>query len=158
MTINPGVGATLDVSPPRDAAAPSPSAAPAPLLEGGNERILLVEDELIVRELAAEMLRAQHYDVLVAADPLEALGVADGERIDALVTDVVMPHMSGRVLAARLRERRPALPILYISGYSDDAALRDGELEEGAAFLQKPFGARDLGRVVGQILATATQS
>jgi two-component system, cell cycle sensor histidine kinase and response regulator CckA len=124
----------------------------APTGPGQNERILLVEDEAVVRELAEEMLGLQGYAVIAAADPVEALAVASNERFDALVTDVVMPKMSGRALAAQLREQRADLPIVYMSGYSTDAALRDGELEPGALFLQKPFGATDLGRAVREVL------
>ncbi len=119
--------------------------------------VLLVEDEAVVRVLAGEMLRLHGYDVIEAADPVEALELAGRKRFDALVTDVVMPKMSGRALAARLREREPNLPIVYTSGYSTDAALRDGELEPGAVFLQKPFGVRELGRAVQAVLGTPTR-
>jgi len=120
--------------------------------------VLLVEDEAVVRELAGEMLRLQGYEVIEASGPLEALELADRTRFDALVTDVVMPKMSGRALAACLRAREPELPIVYTSGYSTDSALRDGELEEGAVFLQKPFGGADLGRAVRGVLREARLS
>ncbi|HEY7198435.1 MAG TPA: response regulator [Gaiellaceae bacterium] len=122
----------------------------------GLGRILLVEDEQVVRDLACEMLEQQGYEVVCAADPEEALDLAGREQIDALVTDVVMPKMSGRVLAARLRSLRPDLPIVYTSGYTEDLSLRNGLLEAGSLFLQKPFGSKDLGRAVRAVLATAS--
>jgi CheY-like chemotaxis protein len=107
----------------------------------GRETILLVEDEDDVRALAREVLERQGYSVLEASDGLQALRQFEtgSDRIDLVLTDVVMPRMSGRELAERLVEGRPDLSVLYMSGYTDDAVIRHGVLGAGTAFLQKPF-------------------
>jgi CheY-like chemotaxis protein len=107
---------------------------------GGRETVLLVEDEADLRDLLREALEAGGYRVLVARDGLEALEVASGHNgsIDALVTDVIMPGLSGRKAADTIRESRPKIKVLYMSGYTDDAILRHGVLGS-AAFLAKPF-------------------
>jgi two-component system cell cycle sensor histidine kinase/response regulator CckA len=152
-----GKGSTFRIFLPRVAAtAPQAEAAPsaiAPLR--GRETILLVEDEDVVRELAREALQQGGYTVLEARHPGEALLVAERQEADALdllLTDVVMPHMSGRQLAQRLREKRPNLPVLLMSGYNDDAAVRDGVLQNEYAFLQKPFTPEVLARRVRETL------
>ncbi len=107
----------------------------------GSETVLLVEDENAVRELAREVLQNHGYMVLEAADGMEALQVAercDGA-IDLLITDVVMPNMSGPELVEELTGRRPRMKVLYISGYTDNAIVRQGALGPGTEFLQKPF-------------------
>jgi DNA-binding response OmpR family regulator len=108
---------------------------------GGTESILLVEDEESVRELIAEALRAQGYNVLVAGNGQEALALAAPANchIDLMITDVVMPGMSGRELATRLAQSRPGLRVLFLSGYTEDAIVHHGVLDPGTAFLQKPF-------------------
>ncbi len=120
----------------------------------GEETILLVEDEAGVRRLAREMLLRQGYTVLEAASGPDALELwsQHGGAIDLLVTDVVMPQMSGRELAERLREARPDLKVLYMSGYTNDVIARHGVLEAEVAFLQKPFAAESLGRKVRTVL------
>ena len=107
----------------------------------GTETLLLVEDEAPVRVLAHEMLVQQGYTVLQASNGPEALAVAgrDHVPIDLLITDVVMPGMSGGELVERLLETNPKLRVLYISGYSDDAIVRHGVKHADSAFLQKPF-------------------
>jgi PAS domain S-box-containing protein len=129
--------------------APRPGEAP-----GGTETVLLVEDEEGVRALARRLLQRGGYTVLDAADGPEALEVVSRHpmRIDLLVTDVVLPHMSGRQVAEALRQQRPDLKVLYVSGYTDDAVVRHGVLEPSAAFLQKPFSMSDFGRKVREIL------
>lgn len=120
----------------------------------GTETVLLVEDEGMLRELAREVLEASGYRVLEAAGGEEALRVAgahDGT-IHLLLTDVVMPEINGRVVAERLAPLRPAMRVLYTSGYTDDAVFQRGVLPEGTAFIQKPFTPEALTRKVREIL------
>jgi len=158
-----GHGTTVKVYLPRvpaDEVAPSLSApAPAPAAEpsearGGPETVLLVEDAAPVRSLARRSLEARGYTVLDAADGATALDLAARHRggIDVLVTDVVMPGMSGRELAERLAPERPRMKVLYTSGYTDDAMVRQGVLTAGVAFLQKPFVPETLARKVREVL------
>jgi signal transduction histidine kinase len=138
----PGEGTTVRIYLPRtdqgkaDALPMQGSSAAA----GGAETVLLVEDEPGVRKLVGEVLRSRGYTVLDAGDGVEALRVAGGYEgpIDLLVTDVVMPHLSGRALGEHLTALRPALKVLYLSGHTDEAVLRHG-VHARAAFLQKPF-------------------
>ena len=114
---------------------------------GGIETIFLVEDEPAVRTLAARILRNQGYHVVEAKDGSDALHLLEKDgigRIDLLLTDVVMPHMSGRELADKLVALQPQIKTLYTSGYTDDAIVHHGVLEEGTAFLQKPFSPASL--------------
>lgn len=112
-----------------------------PEIPRGQGTILLVEDEELVRDLAAELLETTGYDVLTAANGVEALRVCTNHagRIDLLITDVVMPQMGGRELAERLVEIRPHTRVLYMSGYTDDAIVRHGVLDDQMSFIQKPF-------------------
>jgi PAS domain S-box-containing protein len=121
----------------------------------GWETVLLVEDEDAVRALAREVLRRHGYVVLEALHGVDALRVAERhpDDIHLLVTDVVMPHMSGRELAQRLETVRPVMKTLFMSGYSDHGLL-PGELTPGAAFLQKPFTPEVFARKVRSILDT----
>jgi CheY-like chemotaxis protein len=123
-------------------------------LDTGTETILLVEDEEIVRGIASEILERQGYTVLVAADPDEALTFAqhyEGD-IHLLLTDVVMPKMGGRDLAARVAAARPNAAVLYTSGYTDAAIVHHGVVGDGLAFLQKPFTRKVLVRRVREVL------
>lgn len=114
-----------------------------------RETILLVEDEAGIRALVRKILRREHYSVLEAGTAEEALAMAAAAgRIDLLVTDVRLPSASGRELAEKLRESRPELKVLYISGYTDDDAARTGAIPPGSKFLQKPF---TLGALVGKV-------
>jgi PAS domain S-box-containing protein len=121
---------------------------------GGSETLLLVEDEVKVRNLARRMLESEGYKVLEAAGGMEALLVASQHKgpIHMLLTDVVMPVMSGRELAQRLAKLHPQMKILYMSGYTDDTIVRHGVLESGVTFLQKPFAAEVLARKVRVVL------
>ncbi|HEY4951161.1 MAG TPA: CHASE4 domain-containing protein [Candidatus Acidoferrales bacterium] len=122
--------------------------------EPGTETILFVEDEQSVRELVREYLTARGYQVLDAGDGVEALKIASTHKgkIHLLITDVVMPRLSGRELAARLAATRSDLKVLYISGYTDDSVFRHGVLEGGMAFLQKPFNLKALATKIRGIL------
>src|SRR5580698_1681437 len=127
--------------------------APDPAL-GGTETVLLVEDEESVRQLVRDTLAAKGYQVL-EADSGEA-GLAEAARykgaISLVITDVVMPGMSGRELVKHLAQSRPETKVLYLSGYTEDAIISDGSIESGTAFLQKPFSLQSLSRKVREVL------
>ena len=120
----------------------------------GSETILLVEDETAVRKLAGDVLARQGYEVLVCSHAEEALQVAAAHpgSVDLLITDVVMPGLRGPELAARLLAERPGCRVLYVSGYAPEAAVRQGMLAPGQAFLAKPFGPAVLARKVREVL------
>jgi len=129
-------------------------------LLGGSETILLVEDEEQVRTVACTILRKHGYTVLETSNGGEALlvSVEFGARIDLLLTDVVLPRMSGRRLAEQLAPQRPDMLVLFASGYTDDAILQHGVLNAGMAFLQKPFTPQALLSKVREVLdARGTQ-
>jgi PAS domain S-box-containing protein len=155
-----GQGTTFKVYLPRVDEAVSESAAPAPPQSlHGSETVLIAEDAAPVRSVAREVLRRHGYRVLAAADGPSALELAAAHPgpIDLLITDVIMPEMSGRQLADRLRDLRTTLRVLFVSGYTDDAIVRHGILEPGIAFLQKPFSPESLARKVREVLDAATQ-
>jgi CheY-like chemotaxis protein len=110
--------------------------------------VLLVEDEPAVRSLAARVLERSGYTVHAASDGEEAVDLLDRlETVDVLVTDVVMPGMNGRELADRVRVRLPRLPVIYMSGYTADEAIRENPAPHGH-FLEKPFTPDQLAREV----------
>jgi len=120
----------------------------------GSETVLVVEDVRAVRGVAREMLERSGYRVLEAENGDAALRLAARHPgpIDLLLTDVVMPGLSGRQLAAQLTELRPRLRVLYMSGYTDDAVVNHGMLEPGIQYLQKPFTREGLARKVHEVL------
>jgi CheY-like chemotaxis protein len=126
--------------------------APASDARGSRETILLVEDEEGVRTVVRRHLERQGYVVRVASTGAEALRLAEA-RVDLVITDLVMPEQSGRVLGERLAARWPHLPVLYMSGYTDDEIFRRGLGDARAAFLEKPFTAEQLARAVRQALS-----
>jgi PAS domain S-box-containing protein len=152
----PGRGTTFTIYLPRTALpVPSPARGRETVgMVGGSETILLVEDEDEVRQLARDVLESCGYTVLATGDPREALTIADrrGGEIDLLVTDMVMPTIRGSALAARLRRQLPALPLLYVSGYTDEMATPGGKIEPPAPLLQKPFTPPALARAVRDVL------
>jgi PAS domain S-box-containing protein len=121
----------------------------------GTETILFVEDEQSVRELVRDYLVGAGYCVLEASDGVQGLKVAAAHPgpIHMLITDVVMPHLSGPELANKLSAQRPALKTLFISGYTDDTVFRHGVLEGGVAFLQKPFNLKALALKIREVLS-----
>ena len=162
----PGVGSTFRIYFPQvvEAAAREPGAAQLPTQEiallRGSETILLVEDEEAVRVFAASVLRRQGYEVLEAQHGLEALELLEssGSRVSLLLTDVVMPEMGGPALVARLRDLRPKLPVLYMSGYAERAVVHNGLVKSKQAFLQKPFTPILLARKVREVLDKSVAS
>ncbi len=120
----------------------------------GTETVLVVEDEEVVRTVVARMLRAAGYHVLTASNGGEGLLICEEhqEEIHLLITDVVMPRMSGSQLAERLQRLRPGLPVLYMSGYTDNSIVHHGVLDLGPSFIGKPFSGLDLRKKVQQAL------
>jgi PAS domain S-box-containing protein len=149
----PGEGTIFEVDLPRVPTAIVKAAVQTSnnLPLGGSETILLVDDEVAVQGVAARILRRMGYRVLPATDGADAARIMAAEAIDLLVTDVVMPDIRGPILAAQLREIRPGLRALYMSGFADDPVAR-GESEPSAAFVSKPFTANELGRAVRRML------
>ncbi|PYT58899.1 MAG: hypothetical protein DMG35_16325 [Acidobacteria bacterium] len=151
-----GRGTTFKIYLPRvdqpvDRLIPSPSMSEAPR---GTETILLTEDERDVREVAREFLESGGYTVIEARDGADALGLAETHRgaIDLLITDMVMPRMTGQELAARLKEKQPELRMLYMSGYSERAAAESMQHDPSVRLLAKPFSRSALLRVVHELL------
>jgi PAS domain S-box-containing protein len=151
----PGRGTTFKIYlPAASVPAETAEAAAEAELTGGNETILVVEDDDGVRDLVRLMLENNGYRVLTVHDPEEAERMCS-ERptaIDLLLTDVMMPEVNGRVLAERLGEIAPAMRVLFMSGYSDEAVHRHGMLGERSEFLEKPFTERALTRKVREVL------
>lgn len=151
-----GQGTTFKIYLPRvTGGRPSPVRPPQqPAAARGAETLLLVEDEPLVRQMTRDILLSLGYRVLAAGDGAEALQVAAAQQgpIQLLLTDVVMPRMSGKELADQLRSGRPEMRVLYTSGYADNAIMHHGVLAEGAHFLSKPYEAEALARKVRAVL------
>jgi DNA-binding response OmpR family regulator len=150
-----GRGSTFSISLPLvEESHANVAPAPADASARGAETILLVEDEEAVRHLLARGLRNYGFTVMTASDGAEALRLVHDRtpHIDLLATDVVMPNMSGRDLADRLRKERSGLKVLFMSGYTDDTLLRHGVYEAREAFLQKPFALQAFASKVREIL------
>jgi signal transduction histidine kinase len=152
----PGRGTVFKIYLPRVAevsAPPAPPAAPVGAA-GGSETVLLVEDDEQVRALMVSVLQNRGYHVLEAGDGVQAL-LAVGQHagpLDLLVTDVVLPGMSGRDVASHVAGLHPDVAVLYISGYADHAAVQHGHLDAASALLQKPFTPHALAHTVRQML------
>ncbi|HEV8427594.1 MAG TPA: ATP-binding protein [Pyrinomonadaceae bacterium] len=157
-----GHGTTFKIYLPRVTAAAEEykRASTAFEVPGGSETILLVEDAEWVRTLARQVLETAGYRVLEAANGDAAVRLCEsinGDRIDLLLTDVVMPGMSGNDMSRILLEKQPGMPVLYMSGYTDDAIVQHGVLEAGINFLEKPFTPAALALKVREVLdATET--
>ena len=156
----PGQGSTFTLCLPRVKAAGVPAAAPARAPASGSETILLVEDEDGVRRLLEHILSRRGYAVLEARDGPSALELAGSYTgpIHLLLTDMVMPRMSGRELAERFQKLRPATKVIYMSGYTDDVLLRTGAIGPGMSFLQKPLRPDVLAARVRDVLDGRTRS
>jgi PAS domain S-box-containing protein len=137
-----GVTAAVDLRP----ALPEPP--------GGSETVLIVEDDPAVREVATQILRRKGYRILQAPDGATALALARTHvaRVSLVITDLVMPGMSGRELADAVRAEQPGVRVLYMSGYTDDAVVRQGVLNASAPYLQKPFTAQSLALKVRELM------
>jgi PAS domain S-box-containing protein len=151
-----GKGSAFKVYLPRvfehEQAISSPFPASMPLQ--GKETILLVEDDPLVRELAFEILQSRGYNVLVAEHPETAIQLCrqHAGKIHLVLTDVVMPGMNGSQMVEEIATMRPGVSVLFMSGYTDTAIIRDGNFDESTAFLQKPFSPTVLGRKVREML------
>jgi two-component system cell cycle sensor histidine kinase/response regulator CckA len=151
----PGQGTSFKIYLPQvEAAAERVTAVAGARVPGGTETVLLVEDAAAVRAVTKQVLERQGYTVLEAADGEAAVQLAQRHHgaIHLLLTDVVMPRVSGRDLAQQLGRVRPDLKVLYASGYTDDSVVRHGILESGIAYLQKPFTPESLARKVRDVL------
>ena len=150
----PGRGTSMHVYLPRSAEAVLVSPDRNASIPRGTETILLAEDDAGVRTVTVRMLTPLGYTVLATESGEQALSMLELHRqtVDLLLTDLVLPGMSGRVLAERARELRPDLRVLFASGYTDDVIVQRQLLEHGASFLQKPFTPRALGEKVREVL------
>lgn len=152
-----GVGTTFEIFLPsaeENKAAKVEAAATTAGIERGAETILLVEDEELVRNLTRQVLETCGYQVIEATNGHEALEQCDkkDQQIDLLLTDVVMPNMSGRELAEKVKEIHPSIKILFTSGYTEDAVVRHGISESEMNFIQKPFSFDELSKKVRKLL------
>lgn len=149
-----GVGTTCRIYVPRTDAALEEEASPDATLPRGQETVLLVDDEEEVRRFAREVLERLGYAVLEATGANDALLISHRHPgvINVLLTDVVMPQMSGRELAEAISPSRPEKKILFMSGYTDDAIVRHNVLETGIKFLEKPLSPQALAVKVREVL------
>ena len=155
----PGRGSTIQVYWPQSRAETEPaqeSSRPS-AVEGGSETILIVEDEDLVRALAVRVLKAEGYRCYAAGSAEEAIRLLEEDQvaIDLVITDVVMPGMSGGGLGERVERLRPGLPILFTSAFTDEDVIRRGLLEKDRPFLQKPSSPQELARKVRSVLDAA---
>jgi len=123
-------------------------------VRGGSETLLLVDDSAPLRGLTRRLLEDCGYTVLDSGDPVEALRISKAHKgpLPLMITDVIMPGLSGPVLAERLTAARPEMRVLYTSGYADDAVVKHGMLGPNCAFLEKPFARDNLMRKVRELL------
>jgi CheY-like chemotaxis protein len=125
--------------------------------QGGTETILVVEDEAAVRQAVVRILTSAGYEVLAAATPTEALELAQKHEgsIELLLTDVVLPKLTGRELAGRIQALRPGIKVLYMSGYTENTIVHKDALDQGVRFIAKPFKAAELRSAVRAALEGA---
>jgi PAS domain S-box-containing protein len=158
----PGMGTTFKIHFPRDLAVKPPTAQPEEVLRqrGGTETILVVDDDDAVLNVTKKMLDLAGYNVLTANDGESALSVREHYQgdIHLLLTDVVMPRLSGHQLAEEFRTRFPKTKVVYMSGYTDQAIFNRGVLDAGTPYLSKPFSSAALTGKVREVLDGATQT
>lgn len=158
----PGRGTTFRIYLPRvDQPIEEASRQPeAPASMNGTETVLVVEDDGEVRKLICEILRVRGYQVLESTKGDEAIGIARTFTgpLELVVADVILPEMSGPEIVRQVREARPGIRALFISGYTDEAVLRHGMVEPGVTFLSKPFVPEDLARKVREVLSAKSAS
>jgi CheY-like chemotaxis protein len=150
-----GHGTTIKMYlPPATGALPAVEPVPAPAVEGGHETILVVEDDTLVRNYVLAQLHSLGYVTLDAANASEALVLArTGHPFDLLFTDVIMPGMNGRQLADEILKVRPGLRVLFTSGYTENAIIHHGRLDEGVLLLAKPYRKSDMAIMIRKALA-----
>jgi CheY-like chemotaxis protein len=150
-----GHGTTIKMylPPATDALAPAGPVLPA-AVEGGHETILVVEDDKLVRDYVLTQLHSLGYVTMDAANAAEALAlVRTGHAFDLLFTDVIMPGMNGRQLADEIEKIRPGLKVLFTSGYTENAIIHHGRLDEGVLLLAKPYRKSDMAMMIRKALA-----
>ncbi|WP_419808770.1 PAS domain-containing protein [Sphingomonas sp.] len=153
----PGEGTSVKIYlPATDATVASPEGrATAPPVQGAGQTVLLVEDDVSVRLLVRDVLEELSYVTREAGDADAAISIlASGEPIDLMISDVGLPGMNGRQLAEIAREHRPDLPVLFITGYAENAAIRAGFLGTNMSMIAKPFAVDELARKIGEMVVT----
>ena len=150
-----GHGTTIKMYlPPAADILPAVEATLAPTVEGGHETILVVEDDKLVRDYVLTQLHSLGYVTLDAANATEALAVvASGHTFDLLFTDVIMPGLNGRQLANEMLKIKPGLKVLYTSGYTENAIIHHGRLDEGVLLLAKPYRKSEMAIMIRKALA-----
>jgi PAS domain S-box-containing protein len=150
-----GHGTTIKMYlPPATTALPATETTLAPSLEGGHETILVVEDDKLVRDYVLTQLHSLGYVTLDAANATEALAIVkQGRPFDLLFTDVIMPGLNGRQLANEIEKIRPGLKVLYTSGYTENAIIHHGRLDEGVLLLAKPYRKSDMATMIRKAFA-----
>jgi CheY-like chemotaxis protein len=140
--------------PPATGTSPEIEAAIAAAVEGGHETILVVEDDKLVRDYVLTQLRSLGYVTLDAANAAEALAIVKaGRPFDLLFTDVIMPGINGRQLADEILKVKPGLKVLFTSGYTENAIIHHGRLDEGVLLLAKPYRKSDMAIMIRKALA-----
>ena len=151
-----GHGSTFKIYLPRFSSenAPANDQEHAKIKHGGNETILIVEDEMVLLEIAKTILERQGYRVLAVSSPKEAVKIVreNEEKISLLISDVIMPEMNGRDLLQTVNDVCPGLKCLFMSGYTANIIAGQGMLENGVNFIQKPFSTGELAQKVRETL------
>jgi CheY-like chemotaxis protein len=150
-----GYGTTIRMYLPPGSGIPTAATeVPPAAIEGGEETILVVEDDRLVRGYVLAQLHSLGYATIEAANAAEALKIVDaGEAFDLLFTDIIMPgNMNGRQLATAVQRMRPSLPVLFTSGYTENAIVHHGRLDSGIMLLAKPYRKSELARMIRKAL------